>query len=123
MDNYVYHDRKMMKWTPFNALLEHSDYIMDLLNGRERINKPVLSPDQYFELNYRLEESYNLKSVVSVKYFDNGYLKETSGVINQVDIYNRLVFVNSTPLEVEMIVEITPLTWRNKKENQITFMI
>ena len=44
--DYVYKDRKMMKWMPFNALLEQGDYINDLLNGRIKKEMPVLSVDQ-----------------------------------------------------------------------------
>ena len=43
MADYVYRDRKMMKWMPFNALLEQSDYLSNLLHGKERIEMPVSS--------------------------------------------------------------------------------
>ena len=43
MLDYVYYDRKMMKWMPLNALLEQGDYINDLLHGSERKTILVLS--------------------------------------------------------------------------------
>ncbi len=55
MAEYVYRDRKMMKWVPFNALLEQSDHLRDLFYGRTRIDRPVLSSDQESELNYNME--------------------------------------------------------------------
>jgi hypothetical protein len=72
MDNYIYRDRKMMKWIPFNALMEQSDYLSDLLHGRTRIEKPILSPDQEEELNYNLEMACIFKNEILVSYFENG---------------------------------------------------
>jgi len=61
MPSYVYHDRKMMKWMPFNALLEQGDHLQDLLNGRSKKEMPLLSEDQQSELNYKLEVAYLFK--------------------------------------------------------------
>ncbi len=55
MPSYVYHDRKMMKWMPFNALLEQGAHIRDMLDGRTKKVMPSLSVDQQSELNYKLE--------------------------------------------------------------------
>ena len=66
----------MMKWIPFNALMEQSDYLSDLLHGRTRIEKPILSPDQEEELNYNLEMACIFKNEILVSYFENGEIKE-----------------------------------------------
>lgn len=106
MDNFQYVDRKMMKWTPFNALLEHSVYISDLLHGRERVDKPILSEDQFYDLNYKLEEAYNFHTEITVKHYDNGYLKEVKGLITRIDVYNKLIFIDEVGLEVTNIMDI-----------------
>ena len=106
MHDYVYHDRKMMKWMPFNALLEQGDYIRDLLEGREWIDMPVLSPDQEAELNYNLEQAYMLHQPVEVTYYDKHHLHMISGYIGRIDVHNRLLFVDNVSLSVHQITKI-----------------
>ena len=41
----LYHDRKMLKWLPFEALETHGEAIRSLYQERETTEKPVLSDD------------------------------------------------------------------------------
>ena len=109
MPEYVYHDRKMMKWMPFNALLEQGDYISDLLMGRERIEMPILSPDQEAELNYKLETAYLFHQVIEVSYYENHRIRTCVGSITRTDLYNKLIFVGETSLSAHQITAIEVL--------------
>lgn len=106
MDNYVYHDRKMMKWMPFNALLEQSDYLKELIYGKTRKEMPILSNDQYDDLNYQLEIAYLFKSQISLFYFKNGDILELEGVITRVDQFAKLIFVNEVEIPAQSITNI-----------------
>ena len=91
-NEYVYHDRKMMKWMPFNALLEQGDYINELLHGKTRLEMPVLSEDQQSELNYKLETAYIFQSELEVSYFEAHKIKKVTGIITKTDLYNKLIY-------------------------------
>jgi hypothetical protein len=106
MRDYVYHDRKMMKWMPFNALLEQGDYINDLLKGRERQTMPTLSPDQQDELNYQLETAYLFRYEIDVAYFEDHQIKHKIGVITRTDLHNKLIFVNDQAISAYQITNI-----------------
>lgn len=106
MHNYVYHDRKMMKWMPFNALLEQGDYISDLLRGRERKEMPTLSPDQEAELNYKLETAYLFNNLIEVTYYDKNDYHKVTGNITRTDMYNKLIFIGETSLSAYQIIRI-----------------
>lgn len=106
MVSYEYHDRKMMKWMPFNALLEQGDHISDLLKGRTKITMPVLSEDQQSELNYKLEVAYLFKNQICVSYFENGEIVEVEGVITRTDIYNKLIFIDTSSISALQITNI-----------------
>lgn len=106
MDNYVYRDRKMMKWIPFNALMEQSDYLSDLLRGKTKISKPVLSPDQEDELNYNLESAYIFQQEVCVKYFEDGDIKEADGIITKIDSFQKCIYVANVELHAQSIIDI-----------------
>lgn len=109
MPEYVYHDRKMMKWMPFNALLEQGDYISDLLLGRERIERPILSPDQEAELNYKLETAYLFHQTIEVSYYDAYRIKTCVGTIARTDLHNKLIFIGETSLSAHQITNIDVL--------------
>ena len=106
MDNYVYHDRKMMKWMPFNALLEQSDYLKELLYGKTRKAMPILSPDQEADLNYQLEIAYLFNSQIIVSYFKDGNILEIVGKIIRTDLYKKLIFINDTEISARRITSI-----------------
>lgn len=106
MRDYVYHDRKMMKWMPFNALLEQGDYINDLLHGKERQTMPTLSDDQLQELNYQLETAYVFRYEVEVSYFNNHKIKSVVGTITRTDLHNKLVFIGETAISALTITHI-----------------
>ncbi len=106
MDNYVYRDRKMMKWMPFNALLEQSDYLKELLYGRTRKEMPILSPDQEINLNYKLETAYLFNSQVTISYFKNGDILKIEGVILKTDLFNKTILINGLELFAKQVINI-----------------
>lgn len=106
MLNYVYHDRKMMKWMPFNALLEQGDHLRELLNGRSKKEMPILSADQEEELNYKLEEAYLFKNKVQITYYRDSAIYEIEGIITRTDVYNKLIFINDSFVSALQIINI-----------------
>ena len=106
MDNYVYHDRKMMKWMPFNALLEQSDYLKELLYGKTRKEMPILSPDQEDDLNYQLEVAYLFNSYIVVSYFKEGDILKARGNITRTDLFNKSIFIGETKISARLITNI-----------------
>ncbi len=109
MVEYVYRDRKMMKWMPFNALLEQGSYISDLLHGKERQTMPVLSDDQEVELNYKLETAYLFKNEITVSYFESHKIKQIQGIITKTDLYKKLIFIGEQSLSAYQIIGIEVL--------------
>lgn len=109
MDNYIYRDRKMMKWMPFNALLEQGDHLSEMLKGRIRQEMPVLSVDQEAELNYKLEVAYLFKNEIILHYYDQGEIHDIQGVIIRTDMMNKLIFINKVAISAHQIVEIEVL--------------
>jgi hypothetical protein len=105
-NDYVYHDRKMMKWMPFNALLEQGDYINDLLNGKLKKTMPSLSVDQLEELNYQLEVAFVFQSEVIITYFDNYKYHQVSGVLTSADQYKKEIYLGDKSVQAQKIIKI-----------------
>ena len=104
--DYIYRDRKMMKWMPFHALLEQGDYINDLLNGRIKKEMPVLSIDQLEEMNYKLETAFIFQSEVIIKYFDKGAFHSVQGVLTRADHYRKEIYLGETAIPSLKITSI-----------------
>lgn len=107
--DYVYRDRKMMKWMPFNALLEQGDNVSELLLGRNKKTMPVLSYDQQEELNYQLETAYLFRSEIIVTYFYQDDFHTVQGKITRTDLHNKLIFIDEQSLHAQAITNITIL--------------
>ncbi len=105
-NDYTYKDRKMMKWMPFNALLEQGDYINGLLRGRQHKEMPTLSIDQQEELNYKLETAFIFQSEIIVTYFDAQDFKQAQGLITKTDMMNKIIFINDTAVYAQKITNI-----------------
>ena len=106
MPSYIYHDRKMMKWMPFNALLEQGNNVVELLNGRTKKVMPSLSVDQLSELNYKLEVAYLFKNTISITYFRDGEIYKIEGIITRTDVYNKLIFIDDSFISALQIIDI-----------------
>lgn len=106
MAEHIYRDRKMMKWIPFNALLEQSDHLRDLFHGRTRIDKPVLSVDQEQELNYNMEMAWIFKSEIVVSYYEDGGIKEVEGVLTETDAFDKTITINETCIYAVTVTNI-----------------
>jgi hypothetical protein len=105
-EGYVYHDRKMMKWMPFNALLEQGNHVSDLLLKHTYKEMPILSVDQLEELNFKLEEAVVFKQTIEVTYYENNHFHSISGMIERIDVFNKLIFIGSTGIPAQTIIEI-----------------
>lgn len=105
-NDYVYKDRKMMKWMPFNALLEQGDHVSTMLSNRNKLEMPVLSYDQQEELNYQLETAYVFKSEIIVTYFYKDAFHSVQGRITRTDIHNHLLFIDERSLHAQTITKI-----------------
>lgn len=105
-NDYVYRDRKMMKWMPFNALLEQGDHISDLITGRQRKEMPVLSYDQQEELNFQLQTAFVFKTEVIITYYNNYDFHTVQGCITRTDEYNKLLYLGDQSVHAQLITYI-----------------
>lgn len=106
MNDYEYHDRKMMKWMPFNALTEAGTFLDELLSKRVKQTMPLLSVDDYELMNYTIEEAVALNYPVSVHYYKDGAFYDTSGYITHQNHYYKTITINEIKLSASQIVLI-----------------
>ncbi|PKK96958.1 MAG: hypothetical protein CVV58_03700 [Tenericutes bacterium HGW-Tenericutes-3] len=95
MHSDTYHDRGIIKWAPFDALVGYHSLIKELKYRLGKRNKPILSDDQYEELNRNLLLAYQQNSQIEIEFFSQGYSKYTFGTIKKIDWINRIIILSS----------------------------
>lgn len=108
MSKYI--DRGIMKWAPFEALSGQYEYIEELLIGKLKKAKPILSEDEFEVMNRNLIEAFENNIEISLKYYKNGFFYTTYGYIKKVDyIYKQIIlstkesFFASDIISIELI--------------------
>ena len=79
-------DRGMIKWAPFNSVVNSKELTKEILKERERIILPTLSEDNYYQIEQMIINAYFTKSTVTIVYFENGYLYNCTPLF-QLDMY------------------------------------
>lgn len=99
-------DRGMIKWKPFNTLLNSNDMHMIELE-RKKIDKPVIMEDRILEINDVLTMAITENMQIKVKYFSKGFLLNKSGTIDKVNILEKYILVNNARIYFRDIINIT----------------
>lgn len=100
-------DRKMIKWQPFNSLMNSKQVVKEIIQDKGKITMPILSEDQLSILEEKIILAYESGMKINITYYKNGdyYLINTN--IKYIDKTNRKVFIkNNQYLYFNTIVDI-----------------
>ena len=92
---HKYIDRGIIKWAPFDALVGYSSLLNELRYKLGKKAKPVLSDDQYEELNRKLNLAYHHQLEIEIEYFYDGYIKVSYGVIKKLDFIHKRIILST----------------------------
>ncbi len=95
MHSDIYKDRGIIKWSPFDALVGYHSLISELKYRLGKRNKPILSDDQYDELNRNLTLAFHNKLEIEIEFFNQGYYKYTFGTIIKIDWINKMIILSN----------------------------
>lgn len=93
MHNYV--DRGIIKWAPFDALVGYQGLLSELRHKLGKKAKPLLSDDQYEELNRKLNFAYLHQIEISVEYYHDGYSKTSYGKVKRLDFIHKQIILST----------------------------
>jgi len=102
----VYHDRKMLKWLPFEALEAQGEYMRELHESLRKEPRPVLSEDQHTLMQYTLEEAIVEKKPICMTVFMDGQRHTCNGAIHGLDKNNGILFVGAHSVLFKDILDI-----------------
>jgi hypothetical protein len=84
------HDRGMMKWAPYQSLIEQATALARMRYEKGKRPRPLISSDRAREINDILV-AYDGEEV-DAEYYEDGYRHEIHGVIEEIStLYHYLV--------------------------------
>lgn len=100
-------DRGMIKWQPFNSVINNKTLINSILKEKEKIRKPELSDEEIELLEDKIIVSYYTHSNLLITYYQDGYLLKTISKIIKIDqIYKKVYLDNHKILLFKQIIDI-----------------
>ncbi len=96
--------RGMIKWKPFNTLLNNKD-INEIIKTRNLVQKPIIAEDRIIEINNDLNEALNNNKTLKIKYFNEGELKTTTGNIQNINTKEKYILVNNIRIYFKNLIK------------------
>ncbi len=99
-------DRGMIKWQPFDSVIEGSKVKKQIMHEKEKIDKPVLSEEEIYELEQKIINAYYLQTEININYYQNGYIKNIKSKIKKIDYIYKIIYLNNQKLLFNQILFI-----------------
>ena len=105
------HNRNEVKWAPFNSLINGNKLINELEKENKKLPKPILSEDQLNEISQKLIDAITTKSVIKVKYYQNGNIYLIKGIINYFNKQKNSIIINNKLVYLTQIIDIIEINY------------
>ncbi len=100
-ENY---DRGMMKWAPYQSLVEQGKYLAEMLEKKSRIPKPSISSDRAEEINWILTHYQN--ELLRAEYWESGHLFKLEGTIRKINVDERRLYIGGKSIEFRNLIQL-----------------
>lgn len=97
--------RGMIKWKPFNTLLNNRD-INEIIMIRNKVEKPIIMEDRISEIDNLLKVAIKENKEIKVKYFDKGELKYINGNIRNINTIEKYILINSIRIYFKNLIKV-----------------
>ena len=87
-------DRGMVKYAPYQSLVEQASYLAKMRARRQKVEKKLLAEEEAEEINDILVHYDD--EPVSLTYWENGIVYERTGVIFKIDATRRRLNIEGT---------------------------
>ena len=101
------HDRKMVKWAPFNSVVNTKKICYEIQNKKNYIKIPTLSQDQLNEIENNILSAYYSKCYSIIKYYYMGKIYSITSKIKYIDkIKHQIILSNGNILSFNQIINV-----------------
>lgn len=99
-------DRGMIKWLPFNSVINSKELINSILKEKAKISKPNLSEEEQKALEEKIIKAYYMDLSISITYFQGGYIYNEFGKIKKIDQIYKMIHLNNKHFLFSQIIDI-----------------
>lgn len=100
-------DRGIVKWAPFNSVINGNQLLDEINYERNRISKPILSEEQIADLEENIITAYSERSIINLYFYKNGCINIINGQITKLDPVNKIITINNkTRIYFNNIIDI-----------------
>ena len=99
-------DRGIIKWQPFNSVISSQKVLESLILEKQKQTKPILSEEETMAIEEKIIEAYYAEEVVTISYYQNGYIKNIKGQIKKIDYIMKIIYLNNLKLLFKQILTI-----------------
>ena len=99
-------DRGMVKWQPFNSVINSKDVINSLLQEKEKCAKPILSSDEINLIEKKIIDALYCQNKITIHYYKNGIIKCITSKIKKIDYITKIIYLNNLKLYFNQIISI-----------------
>ena len=103
MNNF---DRGMIKWLPFNSVVNTKEMIKSIEKEKNKHTKPDLSEEQINILEKKIYEAWFENSLITVIYYENGQYLKINSKIKKIDSTYHKIYFNVKTIIFEQIINI-----------------
>ena len=99
-------DRGMIKWQPFNSLINGKYIVNSILKEKAKISKPIISDEDKKTLEEKIIEAYYCQNTVTITYYQNGFLLKIKSKIKKIDNIYKIIYLDDKTLLFKQILGI-----------------
>ena len=85
-------DRGMVRYAPYQSLVEQSSALARMREERSRVERKILSPDEAEAINEIL--THYEGEEVRLSYWKMGRIFFEEGIMDQIDVFARVIYIN-----------------------------
>lgn len=102
-------DRGMIKWQPFDSLTSSKKMVQHILQEKNKIAKPILSQEQFEEIEAKIWEGFHSRIPLRIIYFFSGrYQVKQNLLIIDIQLgVKRILFEDHSSLYFDQIIRVT----------------
>lgn len=97
-------DRGMMKWAPYQSLVEQGKYLAAMMEKKSRVPRPLISSDRAEEINQILTAYH--QETLKARYWENGHIYEEKTQIQKIDVQAQRLYLGSHSIEFRNLINL-----------------
>ena len=97
-------DRGMMKWAPYQSLIEQGKYLAEMREKRSRVPRPLISSDRAEEINEILINYGGER--VKARYWQDGHIYEFVDDIKKIDGTGKTLYFSTRSIAFKDLLNL-----------------